>query len=149
MALRTLILVTLLLAAPCVPALAEEPPNPTDPKIASGAAARALDRARAQWRKARIRSYDLEVQRTCFCPTTGFHKVRVRNNTPRAPHADIKDVATVPRLFRTIQKAIDAKAHKLTVSYGTYGVPGKISIDRIENVVDEEQYFTIRRFKRR
>ena len=65
------------------------------------------------------------------------------------PHPDVKEIATVPRLFRVIQKAIDAKSHKLTVRYGTYGVPKQISIDRIENVVDEEQYFTIRRFKRR
>lgn len=150
MALRTLILVTLALAAPCVPALAEEPPNPTDPRIADGRAERALDRARTRWRKAKIRSYDLEVQRTCFCPTTGFHKVKVRRDRlSGTPHSDIREVATVPRLFKAIQKAIDAKAHKLTVSYGAYGVPRKISIDRIENVIDEEQYFTIRRFKRR
>ncbi|MEA2222072.1 MAG: hypothetical protein QOH83_448, partial [Solirubrobacteraceae bacterium] len=50
---------------------------------------------------------------------------------------------------KVIQQAIDKKSHKLTVSYGTYGVPKQISIDSIANVIDEEQYFTIRRFKRR
>ena len=58
------------------PAPAEEPPNPTDPKIANGSAERALDKARAKWKRARIGSYDYEAQRSCFCPTTGFHKVK-------------------------------------------------------------------------
>lgn len=152
MTTRALLLLAFATAAcvVAVPALAEEPPNPTDPRIADGRAERALDRARAQWKRAKIRSYDLEAQRTCFCPTTGFHKVKVRRDRlSGTPHSDIREIATVPRLFRAIRKAIDARAHKLTVSYGTYGVPRKISIDRIANVVDEEQYFTIRRFKRR
>ena len=150
--MRALLLLSLVLAAaaPAAPALAQEPPNPTDPAIADGSAERALQRARAKFKRAKLRTYDFEARRMCFCPTSGFHKVRVRGNRLRGtPHPDVREIATVPRLFRVIQKAIDAKAHKLTVRYGTYGVPKQISIDRIENVVDEEQYFTIRRFKRR
>ena len=60
----------------------------------------------------------------------------------RSVHADVKDIATVPRLFRQIQRAIDRKAHDLTVTYGTHGVPTKISIDTYQNVIDEEQYFS-------
>jgi len=149
---RALLLLTFAIGicALAAPALAEEPPNPTDPKIASGSAEKALDKARAKWKKAKLGSYDFEAQRSCFCPTTGFHKVKIRKNrVSGTPHSDIKEIATVPRLFKVIQKAIDEKSHKLTVTYGTYGVPTKISIDRIANVIDEEQYFTIRRFKRR
>ena len=152
MRLRTL-LVAALAAAACAlaaPALAQEPPNPPDPYIVNGGADKALDKARAKWKKAKVSSYDFEARRSCFCPTTGFHKVKVRKNrVSGTPHSDIKEIATVPRLFKVIQKAIDEKSHKLTVVYGTYGVPTKISIDRIANVIDEEQYFTIRRFKRR
>jgi hypothetical protein len=147
------LLVPALAAAACagaVPALAQEPPNPTDPYIANGSAEKALDKARAKWKRAKIRSYDYEARRSCFCPTTGFHTVRVRGNRiSGTAYSDIKEIATVPRLFKVIQTAIDEKSHKLTVTYGTYGVPKQISIDRIENVIDEEQYFTIRRFKRR
>ena len=63
-------------------------------------------------------------------------------------HADVKEIATVPRLFRAVQRAIDRKAHD-TVTYGSHGVPKKVTIDTYEYVVDEEQYFTIRAFKRR
>ena len=124
--------------------------EPDRSDIADGSAEKALDKARAKWKKAKIGSYDYEARRSCFCPTTGLHKVKVRKNSVSGtPHSDIKEIATVPRLFKVIQEAIDEKAHELTVTYGTYGVPKQISIDRIANVIDEEQYFTVRRFKRR
>jgi hypothetical protein len=149
---RALLLLAFAVAAAALaaPVLAQEPPNPAAANIADGSAEKALDKARARWKKAKISSYDYEARRTCFCPTTGFHKVKVRKNKlSGTPSSDIEDIATVPRLFKVIQQAIDKKSHKLTVSYGTYGVPKQISIDSIANVIDEEQYFTIRRFKRR
>jgi len=152
MTARLLLLLTLVaaLAVPAVAATAQEAPNPPDPYIVEGDAQRALDRARAQWKAARISSYRYEARRTCFCPTSGWHTVNVRKGVPsKRVHADVKDIATVPRLFRAIQRAIDRKAHDLTVTYGTRGVPTKVSIDTYENVIDEEQYFTIRAFKRR
>ena len=149
---RALLLAPFVVAA-CAfaaPALAQEPPNPTAASIANGTAEKALDQARAKWKKAKLRSYDYEARRSCFCPTTGWHKVKVRNNhLSGTPHNDVKDIATVPRLFKVIQQAIDRRSHGLTVTYGTYGVPKQISIDPIANVIDEEQNFTIRRFKRR
>ena len=147
------LLVVLLAGAACAlaaPALAEEPPNPTAPYIADGSAKKALAKARAAWQKAKIGSYDYEARRSCFCPTTGWHKVKVRKGrVSGTPHTDVKAIATVPRLFKVIQEAIDEKAHGLKVTYGTYGVPKQISIDPIANVIDEEQNFTVRRFKRR
>lgn len=152
---RCLLLVALVLAAGAAtatvgPAGAQEPPNPPDPSIVDGAAQKALDRARAKWKAAKLRSYRYEARRVCFCPTTGWHVVNVRGGVPsRRVHADVKDIATVPRLFRQIQRAIDRRAHDLTVTYSTRGVPTRITIDTYENVIDEEQYFTIRGFKRR
>jgi hypothetical protein len=148
--LLLLLILAVAVAGFAAPASAQEAPNPPDPYIVDGAAQKALDRARARWKAAKIASYRYEARRTCFCPTTGWHTVNVRKGVPsKSVHADVKDIATVPRLFRQIQQAIDRKAHGLIVTYGTHGVPAKISIDTYENVIDEEQYFTIRAFKRR
>ena len=151
MARRLVLLLTLLLAtAAAAPAAAQEPPNPPDPAIVDGTAQRALDRARAKWKAAKIRSYRYEARRSCFCIATGWHVVNVRGGVPsRKVHADVKDIATIPRVFRQIQRAIDARAHALSVSYSTHGVPTRVSIDTHQNVIDEEQIFTIRRFTRR
>ena len=131
-------------------AAAQEPPNPPDPAIVDGSAQRALDRAKARWRAAKIRSYRYEARRQCFCPTTGWHVVNVRDGVPsRRVHADVKEIATVARLFRQIQRAIDRRAHDLIVRYSTHGVPTKLTIDTYQNVIDEEQYFSIRGFQRR
>ena len=131
-------------------AAAQEPPNPPDPAIVDGSAQKALDRAKAKWRGAKIRSYRYEARRVCFCPTTGWHVVNVRDGVPsKRVHADVKEIATVPRLFRQIQRAINNRAHDLIVRYSTHGVPTKVTIDTYANVVDEEQYFSIRGFKRR
>jgi hypothetical protein len=133
-----------------VPAGAQEAPNPPDPYITGGDAQQALDRARAKWKAAKIGSYRYQARRSCFCPTTGWHVVNVRKGVPsKHVHADVKDISTVPRLFRMVQRAIDTQAHDLIVTYGTHGVPTKITVDTYENVVDEEQYVTIRGFKRR
>jgi hypothetical protein len=154
MTARILRPLVLLLAAASLavagPAGAQEPPNPPDPYIVAGDAQQALDKARAKWKAAKIRSYRYEARRMCFCPTTGWHVVNVRGGVPsKQVHSDVKDIATVPRLFRQIQRAIDRRAHDLTVTYATHGVPAKVSIDTYENVIDEEQYFTIRKFARR
>lgn len=151
---RLLLLLSLVLAAASFgaagPTAAQEAPNPPDPYIAGGDAQKALDRARARWKAAKIRSYRYEARRTCFCPTTGWHVVDVRKGSPsKRVHADVKEIATVPRLFSQIQRAIKRRAHDLTVTYSRYGVPRKIWIDTWESVIDEEQRFTIRRFKRR
>jgi hypothetical protein len=138
------------LALCAAPAGAQEAPNPPDPYITGGDAQHQLDRARARWKAAKIASYRYEARRTCFCPTTGWHVVNVRRGVvSKHVHGDVRDIATVPRLFRMVQRAIDAHAHDLVVRYGTHGVPTKITVDTYENVADEEQYVTIRRFKRR
>ena len=151
---RSLLVLTLAVATPAlavaVPAAAQEPPNPPDPTIVDGSAQKALDRAKAKWRAAKIGSYRYEARRQCFCPTSGWHVVNVRDGTPsKRVHGDVKDVATVPRLFRQIQRAINRRAHDLTVTYSAHCVPTKGTIDTYADVIDEEQYFSIRGFKRR
>jgi hypothetical protein len=147
--LLTLLALVVAFGAAAAPAGAQEPPNPPDPYIVGGDAQHALDKARASWKAARIVTYRFQARRVCFCPTSGWHMVNVRHGVPsKSVHSDVEDIATVPRLFRAIQRAIDRKAHDLTVTYGRYGVPTRVAIDSYENVIDEEQYYTTRYFKR-
>jgi hypothetical protein len=125
-------------------------PATPDPGIADGSAQRALDQARARWNRLKIRNYDYEVMVTCFCPYTGWVRVQVRNTVPTTrSQAAAGELATVPRLFRQIQQAIDTPAHQLDVRYGARGVPVHVYSDPIQYAADDEHGFGIRRFKRR
>jgi len=72
--------------------------------------------------------------------------VLVRNRRIVRHPPDLKSVASVPRLFRAIQQAIDDKVVQLDVSYGKRGVPRSLYVDRSKNVIDEETGYTIKRF---
>jgi len=126
------------------------PPATPDPGIADGSAQRALDQARARWKRLKIRNYDYEVIQICFCPSTGWQLIKVRNGVPtKRSQAAAGEIATVPRMFREIQELIDMKAHRLTVRYGARGVPAEVQSDPIQYAVDDEGGFDVRRFKRR
>ena len=157
MPIRALLALTLTVAlvaaaAAALPAGAQDglPPATPDASIADGSAQRALDQARARWNRLKIRNYDYEVMVTCFCPYTGWVLVKVRNGVPtKRSQAAAGGLATVPRLFREIRRAIDAPAHRLNVHYGARGVPVDVYSDPIEFVADDENGFGTRRFKRR
>ena len=55
----------------------------------------------------------------------------------------------MPRLFREVKRAIKRPVHRLNVTYGARGVPVDMFTDRIEDAVDDEGGFDVRRFKRR
>jgi Family of unknown function (DUF6174) len=87
---------------------------------------------------------------TCFCPPTGWVRVQVRNGVPtKRSQAAAGQRATVPRLFREIQQAINIPAHRLDVRYGARGVPVDVYSDPIQYAADDEIGFATRRFKRR
>jgi hypothetical protein len=52
-------------------------------------------------------------------------------------------------MFREIRRAINDRAHKLTVRYGARGVPVEVFMDPIQYAVDDEWGFDVRRFRRR
>ena len=138
-----------LAGAPAV-ALSPAPGETPDPAITDGSAQRALDKARARFRAANVRSYRVRIARGCFCPEE-IRKPRtitVRRGVPVKPPAHLKDVATVPRMFQRIQGAIDDGVAGLTVTYGKRGVPRKITIDVSRLIADEESYYSIDRFRR-
>jgi hypothetical protein len=121
----------------------------TDPGITNGSKQRALSAARKAWKSQGVPSYTYLLSVNCFCPPTTDVKIVVRRGIPSAKTpARLKDQATVPRLFRTIQDAIDRKAAKLVVTYGPRGVPRSIFIDSDERIADEEIGYLVRRFAR-
>jgi hypothetical protein len=149
MAMRSFMLAALIaLALTAVPvAIGQGTAKTTDPGIANGAEQRALSNARKTWKAQGVASYTFELSVNCFCPPTTSVKIVVRKGIPAKSTAKaLRPRATVPRLFRTIQEAIDGKVAKLVVSYGKRGVPRSIYIDRDERIADEEVGYLIRRF---
>ena len=123
------------------------PPSTPDKSIGDGSAQRKLDRARERWRRQDIHSYRFELTRQCFCPPASPVLV-VRRGKPVGAPRDFREVASVPRLFRRIQDAIDDEVAGLSVRYGKRGLPRSIGIDGRENVADDEVGYRIRRFWR-
>jgi len=150
MTMRSLALAALLaFALVAVPtALAQQNAGTPDPGITDGSKQRRLDAARTAWKAAGVRSYRFTIERQCFCPPLSDTTV-VRGGLLRpGMETELRDVATVPRLFRLIQRWIDRKAVRVSVTYGERGVPSSISVDVSRHIADEEIGYAIRRFTR-
>jgi hypothetical protein len=124
-----------------------QPPSTPAGSIRDGSAQRALDRARERWREAGIRTYRFRLIRQCFCPQAE-PLLKVRRGKPVGAPSDFRSVATVPRLHRRVQDAIDDEVAGLTVRYGKRGVPRLIAIDGREYIADDEVAYRVRRFWR-
>jgi hypothetical protein len=122
-----------------------------DPEITDGSAQRMLDAAEARWRTAGIRSYDFRVQLLCFCrPDVRAPRVlRVRRGRPLDPPRHLREVATVPRMHRLVQEAIDERVAGLTVRYGRRGLPRRIDLDPDRGLADDEHSYTAGRLRAR
>jgi hypothetical protein len=136
------------LAASAIPvAAAQHAGDKADAGIRDGSEQRRLTSARGAWKNGGVRSYSFRLTRACFCPAAQDIRIVVRRGRPAASTGEeLLDVATVPRMFRRIQRSIDAKVAGLTVRYGKRGVPSSISIDGSRMVADDEIGYTIRRF---
>jgi hypothetical protein len=152
MTMRSITLAAVLACAlAAVPvALVQGAPYPgktTDPTITSGAKQRALTNARKTWKAQGAPNYTFALSVNCFCPPTTSVKIVVRRGVPTAKTPkNLRDVATVPRLFKAIQDAIDRKVAKLVVTYGKRGVPKNIFIDSDDRIADEEIGYLVREF---
>ncbi|MDO8213875.1 DUF6174 domain-containing protein [Conexibacter sp. CPCC 206217] len=136
-----------------IAAAAVAAPDPTDrpdPRITDGTAQRRLDAARERWEKLGARSYRMRVRVSCFCPEgiTRPRTIIVRRGRPVAPVPEhLRPYATVPRLFTTVQDAIDARVARLTAQYTSVGVPKTIFVDRSFMIADEERGVGVDRFR--
>ena len=119
-----------------------------DTSIADGSAQRGLDRARRRWRRAGIHNYRFELNVLCFCVTRGPVVVFVRNDRPVDAPETVRDVATVRRLHRVVQRAIDRNVPDLSVRYDRRGIPRGIEIDNIEQAIDDEVAYRVEHFWR-
>jgi hypothetical protein len=119
-----------------------------DPSIADGSAQRALDKARARWRKTGPRSYTYRARISCFCTpeSTKPHTFVVRNRKPRHPPKGFEDLATASRLFKLVQQAIDERVDGLDVRYAKQGILKQLSVDRYSNAADDESTYFVDRF---
>jgi hypothetical protein len=147
MTMRSVIPIALLTLAVGVSAApAQTPGNTPDPGITDGSLQHKLDVARHRWKAVGPRSYRYEIRRQCFCVPQTSVLVIVRNGHPRKFPTGFESVATVPRLFKVIQGAINDAVAKLTVTYSARGVPRTISIDRIAGAADDEIGYTVTHF---
>ena len=142
--MRFAAVVVLLVLAAAAPAQAQ-----VDPSIADGSAQRALDAAHARWRATGLSSYDFRAGVVCFCSQRGPRLLRVRAGRPIDPPAYLREVATVWRMHRLVQKAIDGRAHDLDVSYGRRGLPRSIDIDWDAGTADDEFFYSAGRLQPR
>jgi hypothetical protein len=148
--LRAAVIVALVALAPPQPPPEPAPrpvPNPTAKSIQDGSAQRKLDRARKRWRKARIHNYRFQLTRQCFCPPESWVLFVRGDKAIRAP-AGARSVATVRRLHRRIQDAIDDRVSGLTVRYDKRGMPRFIAIDPMALAIDEEVGYKVEHFWR-
>jgi hypothetical protein len=121
-----------------------------DPDIVNGTEQQRLDAARATWRGSGVRSYRFRVARQCFCPVrvTKPAVITVRDGRPVDAPRRLRKVATITRLFRVVQRAIDDRVDGLIVRYGSErGIPRKIHIDFEQMLFDEEVGYVVDRFR--
>jgi hypothetical protein len=122
-------------------------PSGVDDSIEDGTAATALADARRRWKDRGLTSYRFRLRPNCFCPRsfTRARDLRVRHGKPVRPPKRVRKWATVPRLFKVIERAIDDRVSGLSVTYGAKGFPRHISIDYDDLAVDEELSLTASR----
>ena len=141
----TSVLLSLILAGP---ALAEEP-EPVDPGITSGKAAREFKQAREKWLGWGVSDYRMTVNRSCFCPSPQEVTVTVRKGKAvRISARPWYGPRTVPAMFRIVGQAIRQKVAVLDVKYeGRLGYPKQTSIDYIALAADDEIGYRISGFR--
>ncbi|MDQ5894699.1 MAG: hypothetical protein QG596_960 [Actinomycetota bacterium] len=141
----TSVLLSLVLAGP---ALAEEP-EPVDPGIASGKAAREFKQAREKWLGWGVSDYRMTVSRSCFCVSPQEVTVTVRKGKAvRISARPWYGPRTVPAMFRIVGQAIRQKVPILDVRYdGRLGYPKQTSIDYIALAADDEIGYRISGFR--
>jgi len=117
-----------------------------------------LEDAREKWEDQGIDSYRITVRESCFCPIElggPFVVTVVRGRIASVVYAgegadvvpDERIPLTVDELFDTVETA-GREAAKVEAEYDpTYGFPATIFVDRIQNAVDDEVYYSATDFQ--
>ena len=98
-----------------------------DPQIADGSAQRALDAARARWARPGS-APTTSASRCCAsaprtCASRGCCACAADGRSAPARRGTCARSATVPRMHKVVQAAIDARVDALDVRYGQRGLP--------------------------
>lgn len=118
---------------------------------------REFERNLAKWRAAKIEDYRYRLQRSCFCGPDTTRPVLIAvlagiviggvdpvTFEPIEPPRD--GFPTIEDLFEEIRQAIET-ADALDATYdGTLGYPVSVSIDYLENAIDDEMAFDVSEF---
>jgi len=115
-----------------------------------------LRAARARWESRGIDSYELTVRRLCFCAFVEPVRVKVLDGVivsrtvvssgEPVPEVYASSYPDVPGLFAIVEQAsIDADEFDTDFD-PDYGYPTEISIDWIENAVDDEVVYLAEAF---
>lgn len=109
----------------------------------------ALETARARWEQANLRAYAFTFRQACECLHTGPVRITVvegetnavatvADDTP-VPEDRWPALSTIEELFALIERGIDEPVDELDVDYHwLLGHPTHISLDWVENMVDDE-----------
>lgn len=109
-----------------------------------------LAAARQAWKLTDLDDYDFRLQVGCFCPrsVTKPRTLKVRNGKATNAKRFNRAFSTVEKLFHQIDKALRGKVARLEVKYAKSGLPRSITIDRDENIADEELYLSASRLRK-
>ncbi len=105
-----------------------------------------LEAAEATWEAAAVSDYRYRIELICFCPPARPATTVVDGGVPEPTRPPYRRVNTVEKLFGFIRANLDND--NLTVRYSPLGVPRQIGSDPDFQIADEEQYYTIDRFRR-
>lgn len=111
----------------------------------------------AKWQAANIHDYQFTYSTYCFCAPFQNVVVIVKQDKVNSafyqesgeylPEDQLTGLPTIDSLFNIIDDAISRNAYKLTANYnGDYGYPTDVSIDYLQNAVDEEFAFSVNNF---
>jgi hypothetical protein len=115
-----------------------------------------LRAAHARWERRGTDSYEITVRRVCFCGFVEPVRVKVVDGTivsrtvvstgDQVPTLYASQYPDIPGLFAIVEEAA-TEADKLHTEFdATYGFPTIISIDWIENAVDDEVGYVMEEF---
>ncbi len=118
-----------------------------------------LEAARARWAETNAADYIFEFRRSCFCPPDFVRSVRIEVldgvvssavyvDTEEAIPLPLTSVPTIDDLFDEIGDALEGAAFSVIADYDAdMGYPTSVSIDFIENAIDDEMAFTVSSFQ--
>jgi len=122
-----------------------------------------LQQNQTKWESQNIDHYRFTIAVSCFCPfanvevTYEVQNGQVVSQSVQASPDNPVDEAQVSDFYQdynTIDKVIDYvgravnEADKTTIEYdSTYGFPTNVSVDWIEQAVDDEMYLTLSNFE--